>query len=93
MIATTASVAVTANRVAMAGADLTVTVTRRKVAAGVRVRITAVRHLGRGRTVTQSDYVDFASAEEAARVFDAQCVRWHTYTQANAIKEGYAQAA
>lgn len=93
MIAASASVVVTANRVSLYGNDLRVTITRRKVKSGVRVRITAARLNYQAGHTTQSDFIDFSSAEEAARVFDAQCVRWHNYTQAWAIKNGYAQAA
>ncbi len=93
MIVATASVAVTANRVILSGADLQVTVTRRKVSGVVRVRITAI-HLNRHTGDTaQSSFRDFASAEEAARVFDEQAARWHNYTQASAIRDGYATAA
>jgi hypothetical protein len=93
MIVATATVSVTANRVSLFGAGLQVDITRRKVRGGVRVRITATRLNYQAGHTTQSDYIDFPSAEEAARVFDAQSVRWHNYTQAQAIRDGYAQAA
>lgn len=93
MIVATASVAVTPNRVSLYGADLRVTITRRKVKGGVRVRITATRLNYQAGHTTQSDFIDFTSVEEAARVFDAQCVRWHNFTQAWAIENGYTQAA
>jgi hypothetical protein len=96
MIATitpTASVNQTANRVNLYGANLSVTVTMRRVKAGVRVRITATRINYQAGHTTQSDFLDFASVEEAAKVFEAQAIRWHNYTQAYAIKHGYTLAA
>ncbi|MGW1268144.1 hypothetical protein [Streptomyces sp. NPDC002491] len=88
-----ACVTVAANRVGLYGSSLHVTITRRKVKAGIRVRITATRLNHRTGNTTQSDFIDFASAEEAARVFNAQAVRWHNYTMAWAIKNGYALSA
>jgi hypothetical protein len=93
MIVNTASVALSTNRLSLYGADLSVTITRRKVKAGIRVRITATRLNYQAGHTTQSSFRDFATAEEAARVFDDQCVRWHNYTQAEAIQKGYTQAA
>ena len=89
----TASVAFTSNRLALHGAGLNVEVTRRRVKGGIRVRITATRLNYQAGHTTQSDFIDFASEEEAARVFDAQCIRWHNYTQAWAIERGYTLAA
>jgi hypothetical protein len=94
MFTHTATCVPTVNSLVVSGAGLTVKVTQRKVKAGVRVRIVATLQGYRGTgNPTRDEFRDYASVEEAARVFSAQCVRWHNYTQAWAIQRGYTQAA
>lgn len=94
-IKNTATTAVSTNRLYTSGGGLQVTITRRKVAGGIRVRITATRLDFQNGHTTQSDFIDFASEAEAGRAFRIQCTRWHNFVQAQskAAREAYTQAA